>query len=146
MSHQPIQMCTDCYSWSELTVWPRGVHVKHVKGLFKAEGINNTAEPGNSTHSKFYVSHTRAAYSSTTVDINVISLLPVLLQFMFKQPEYVCAIVAILSVCCTVCGFALLFYFTHWYQQLATAGLVLTNYYSIFVSIRDYMILTRVYG
>ena len=42
--------------WSELTVWPKGVNVRHVKGLFKAEGINNSAEPGNSMHSKFYVS------------------------------------------------------------------------------------------
>jgi len=44
------------HSWSELTVWPKGILVKHVKGLFKADGINNAAEPGNSMHYKFYVS------------------------------------------------------------------------------------------
>ena len=42
--------------WSELTTWQHGVLVKHVKGLFKADGINNAAEPGNSMHSRFYVS------------------------------------------------------------------------------------------
>ena len=30
--------------------------MKHVKGLFKAEGINNSAEPGNSMHARFHVS------------------------------------------------------------------------------------------
>ena len=43
-------------SWSELQVWPQGALVKHVRGLFKAEGINVTAEPGNSLHARFYVS------------------------------------------------------------------------------------------
>ena len=44
------------YSWSELQVWPPGALVKHVRGLFKAEGVNVTAEPGNSMHGRFYVS------------------------------------------------------------------------------------------
>ena len=41
--------------WSELQVWPPGALVKHVRGLFKAEGVNITAEPGNSMHGRFYV-------------------------------------------------------------------------------------------
>ena len=44
------------FRWSELTVWPQGALVKHVKGLFKAEGVNVTAEPGNGMHGRFYVS------------------------------------------------------------------------------------------
>ena len=44
------------FRWSELTVWPQGALVKHVRGLFKAEGVNITAEPGNSMHGRFYVS------------------------------------------------------------------------------------------
>lgn len=39
-----------------LQVWPQGALVKHVKGLFRAEGINNAAEPGNTMHSRFFVS------------------------------------------------------------------------------------------
>lgn len=42
-------------SWSELQVWQQGAMVKHVKGLFKAEGISNAAEPGNSMHTRLYV-------------------------------------------------------------------------------------------
>lgn len=29
--------------------------MKHVKGLFKAEGVSNAAEPGNSMHTRLYV-------------------------------------------------------------------------------------------
>jgi len=43
------------YSWSELQVWQQGALVKHVKGLFKAEGVSNAAEPGNSMHTRLYV-------------------------------------------------------------------------------------------
>ena len=43
------------YRWSELQVWQQGALVKHVKGLFKAEGISNAAEPGNSMHTRLYV-------------------------------------------------------------------------------------------
>ena len=47
------------HRWSELQVWQHGALVKHVRGLFKAEGINNSAEPGNGMHARFYVSHCR---------------------------------------------------------------------------------------
>ena len=40
--------------------------MKHVRGLFKAEGFNNSAEPGNSMHSRFYVSKTFTAAVSHT--------------------------------------------------------------------------------
>jgi len=51
------------------------VNVKHVKGLFKAEGINNTAEPGNSMHIKFYVSISRQQwYCELTTDIELLTL------------------------------------------------------------------------
>lgn len=52
----PTTWCVLDFRWSELTVWPPGALVKHVKGLFKAEGINVTAEPGNGMHGRFFVS------------------------------------------------------------------------------------------
>jgi hypothetical protein len=51
-----IHFCIFVFRWSELTVWPQGALVKHVRGLFKAEGVNVTAEPGNSMHGRFYFS------------------------------------------------------------------------------------------
>ncbi|XP_014668453.1 PREDICTED: transmembrane protein 39A-B-like isoform X2 [Priapulus caudatus] len=40
--------------WSELQTWPQNALVKHIKGLFKAEALCNAAEPGNSSHTRFY--------------------------------------------------------------------------------------------
>ena len=54
--HEKIKCNVHAYRWSELQVWPQGALVKHVRGLFKADGVNVTAEPGNSMHARFYVS------------------------------------------------------------------------------------------
>ncbi|KAF6037372.1 TMEM39A [Bugula neritina] len=87
----PIIFCKCAHSiWSELTIWPKGVNVKHVKGLFKAEGINNTAEPGNSMHIKFYM--------------------------MFSQPEYIYLLISAVCVLCTLLEFAMLSKYRHWQQ------------------------------
>ncbi|KAG1714817.1 ADP-ribosylation factor-like protein 13B [Nymphon striatum] len=43
-----------CTTWSGLSVWNVGSLVKHSKEFFKAEGNINAAEPGNSSHSRFY--------------------------------------------------------------------------------------------
>lgn len=43
-------------SWADSTLWHQGALVKHCKELYKAEGISNAAEPGNSSHTRFYVS------------------------------------------------------------------------------------------
>lgn len=40
-----------------MTVWPQGVLVRYNKGLFKALGTHNVAVPGDSHHSRFFVSN-----------------------------------------------------------------------------------------
>lgn len=41
--------------WSSSQVWPANSFVRHDKDVYKAEGVHNCAEPGNSTQSRFYV-------------------------------------------------------------------------------------------
>ncbi len=42
--------------WSDNIFWPKGNIVRHGKGdLYKAEGLSNAAEPGNSAQARFYV-------------------------------------------------------------------------------------------
>ncbi|XP_067946599.1 transmembrane protein 39A-B-like [Watersipora subatra] len=106
-------------TWSELTVWPKGVSVRHVKGLFKAEGCNNAAEPGNSMHSKFYK--------------------------MFRQPRCLSGFISLLCCVCTLLQFLMLAEYRHWYQVLATCGLMFNNYYTLYISVRDSLILSQVY-
>ena len=49
-SHAPYN------SWNATILWPQGALVKHTRELYRAEGITNAAEPGNTTHSRLYVS------------------------------------------------------------------------------------------
>ena len=42
--------------WSSTTVWPANTFIRHGMGLYKSEATHNCAEPGNSSHSRFYVS------------------------------------------------------------------------------------------
>ena len=39
-----------------MQIYPKGVHVKHVRGLFQALGLSNAAEPGNPSHFRLFVS------------------------------------------------------------------------------------------
>lgn len=104
--------------WSELTVWPKGVNVKHTKGLFKADGVNNSAEPGNAMHAKFYQ--------------------------MFKRPEYIYLIATTVAFTAVAVEYYLLTAYRQWHQQLAIAGLMLSTYFPLYVAFRDYLILNRV--
>ncbi|TNN10850.1 Transmembrane protein isoform 1 [Schistosoma japonicum] len=45
---------TNATLWSACTVYPYGVVVKHMQGLFRSIEVNNCAEPGNRLHSRFY--------------------------------------------------------------------------------------------
>lgn len=44
------------FRWSESTVWPQGVLVRHSRCLYKAVGSYNVALPSDVSHSRFYVS------------------------------------------------------------------------------------------
>lgn len=47
--------------WSESTIWPQGVLVRHSRSLYKAVGPYNVALPSDVSHARFYVS-TSALY------------------------------------------------------------------------------------
>ena len=64
---------------------------------------------------------------------------------MFNQPECLSAFISFLCVICTLLQFLMLAEFRHWYQVLATCGLMFTNYYTLYISARDLIILSQVY-
>jgi len=64
---------------------------------------------------------------------------------VFSKPEYLSGAVTALTGILAAFQFTMLVQFKHWYQLLATTGLMLTNYYSLFVVTRDFFILNRVY-
>lgn len=48
-------VCLLC-RWSESTIWPQGVLVRHSRCLYKAVGPYNVALPSDVSHARFYVS------------------------------------------------------------------------------------------
>lgn len=106
-------------AWSELTVWPQGALVKHVRGLFKAEGINVTAEPGNTMHGRFY--------------------------FLFHQPMRVVNWLLVLTWLLVGYQFVCLIQSTEWNHIVSIALVLFCNYYTLFKLLRDRIILSKTY-
>lgn len=44
------------FRWSESTIWPQGVLVRHSRSLYKAVGPYNVALPSDISHTRFFVS------------------------------------------------------------------------------------------
>ncbi|ELU03660.1 hypothetical protein CAPTEDRAFT_136452, partial [Capitella teleta] len=106
-------------AWSELQVWQHGSLVKHVRGLFKAEGIHNSAEPGNSMHNRFY--------------------------FVFHRPLRVVNWLLVITWALITYEFVLLIQATEWSHVLSLAFLLFCNYYVLFKLMRDRFLLLRSY-
>ncbi|XP_052811219.1 transmembrane protein 39A-B-like isoform X3 [Mya arenaria] len=106
-------------AWSELQVWPQGALVKHVRGLFKAEGVNVTAEPGNSMHGRFY--------------------------FLFHRPLRVLNWMLILTWLLVGYQFFVLLQCSEWNHIICIALVLFCNYYTLFKLLRDRIILSKTY-
>lgn len=57
------------FSWSDSTIWPQGVLVRHSRCLYKAIGPYNVALPSDVSHARFYVS---ICHIFNYVDMNAI--------------------------------------------------------------------------
>ncbi|KAK9511404.1 hypothetical protein O3M35_000065 [Rhynocoris fuscipes] len=105
--------------WADTTLWQQGALVKHCKELYKAEGISNAAEPGNSSHSRFYA--------------------------VFQNPSLLfCALVA-LQLSLVLMQIVILVRTTEWYQVISLSLLIFANYYTLYKLVRDYLICWKVY-
>ncbi|KAL4233105.1 Transmembrane protein 39A [Mactra antiquata] len=106
-------------AWSELQVWPQGALVKHVRGLFKAEGVNVTAEPGNSMHGRFY--------------------------FLFHRPLRVLNWMLVLTWILVGYQFFCLLQCSEWNHIVCMSIVLFCNYYTLFKLLRDRIILSKTY-
>ena len=106
-------------AWSELQVWPKGATVKHVKGLFKAEGVNNAAEPGNSMHARFH--------------------------FMFYYPCRVTNWLLCITSALVMYQFWLLLCSTEWSHIVSLALMLFFDYYMLFKLLRDRFVMQKTY-
>ena len=106
-------------AWSELQVWPKGATVKHVKGLFKADGVNNCAEPGNAMHSKFHFMF----YTPCRVTNGLLGLTLFLVAYQFW------------SIVCS----------SDWSHLVGLSCMLFCNYYMLFKLLRDRFVMLQVY-
>ncbi|CAL4191520.1 unnamed protein product, partial [Meganyctiphanes norvegica] len=112
-SHAPYN------SWNAAILWPQGALVKHTRELYRAEGITNAAEPGNTTHSRLYA--------------------------LFSDPSRPLLVCVWVCVCCVLLHLVLLASLHQWHQLLATALVLGAAYAALYHLFRDYLIVRKVY-
>lgn len=106
-------------SWTDTILWQQGALVKHKKELFRAEGITNAAEPGNSAHCRFYI--------------------------FFRDPSTIlCGFVG-LQMTLLISQIFLLAFSNEWNYIISHTLLIISNYYTLFKLIRDYLVLGKIY-
>jgi hypothetical protein len=107
------------HPWSEVQIWPKNTLVKHVRGLFRSEGHQNAAEPGNSTHGRFYL--------------------------LFHEPLRVLHCMLTVTFVMIFHQLVILVVSQEWNHILAISLLLFSNYYILFKLLRDRMVLKKAY-
>lgn len=106
-------------AWSELQLFPQGSTVKHVKGLFRAEGQNNAAEPGNVMHSRFY--------------------------HVFRRPLRVTNGILVFALLLILYEFFILIQSAYWNTMLSLVFLLFPNYLVLYKVLRNKFVVEKIY-
>uniref|UniRef100_T1IUB5 Transmembrane protein 39A n=1 Tax=Strigamia maritima TaxID=126957 RepID=T1IUB5_STRMM len=125
--------------WSESSLWHQGALVKQSKELFRAEGLINAAEPGNSSHSRFYVGQI-----VRNLNILLIKLIFFFKAFFINPSTCLCCLLG-LQVTLVVVQLYLLFWSSEWNRIISIALLLFCNYYTLFKLCRDCLVLWKIY-
>ncbi|XP_046403849.1 transmembrane protein 39A isoform X1 [Ischnura elegans] len=105
--------------WAEGTLWHQGALVKHMKELYKAEGLSNAAEPGNPAHARFYA--------------------------VFYKPPTLMVCVLALQVSLVIGQAVALAHSSEWNHVMSIGLLLGANYLTLFRLTRDYLLSWRIY-
>jgi len=106
-------------TWTAATMWPLGSIVRHGKDLYRAEGVVNAAEPGNTNHIRYY--------------------------YLFSDPSVGTACVLSLQGILVTFQLYLLIRSHVWYHIISQGILLFIHYYTLFKLARDYFVLSKVY-
>ncbi|KAG8040370.1 hypothetical protein G9C98_000941 [Cotesia typhae] len=105
--------------WNENTLWPHGSIVKHNREFYRSKGLCTTAEPGNSSHCRFYT--------------------------LFNNPTMLLCSLLGLQLLLVSVQILILLRAVEWYQILSMTLLLITNYYTLFKLARDFLVCWKVY-
>lgn len=72
--------------WSESTIWPQGVLVRHSRCLYKAVGPYNVALPSDVSHARFYVSICIFYHGNSECNLYIIHLHALRVDKIIRTP------------------------------------------------------------
>ncbi|CAI2732073.1 unnamed protein product [Schistosoma spindalis] len=101
-------------------IYPHGVAVKHMHGLFRSVGINNCAEPGNQLHSRFY--------------------------FIFDNPKYISSILLCLSSFSVLYQCICSYWIYEWYKLIGLIIDALFCFLNLYLHFRTLILIHFVYS
>ncbi|CAH8624097.1 unnamed protein product [Schistosoma haematobium] len=107
-------------SWSASTIYPHGVAVKHMHGLFRSVGINNCAEPGNRLHSRFY--------------------------FLFNNPKYISSILMCFLLFSIMYQCICSYWIYEWYKLIGLIIDALFCFLNLYLHLRNLILIHFVYS
>ncbi|XP_030232562.1 transmembrane protein 39A isoform X1 [Gadus morhua] len=106
--------------WSESTIWPQGVLVRHSRSLYKAVGTYNVALPSDISHSRFY--------------------------FLFHKPLRILNLLIWIESTVVLYQLYSLLRSERWNHTLSLGLILFCNYYVLFKLLRDRIVLGKAYS
>ncbi|XP_011923809.1 PREDICTED: transmembrane protein 39A isoform X2 [Cercocebus atys] len=106
--------------WSENTIWPQGVLVRHSRCLYRAMGPYNVAVPSDVSHARFY--------------------------FLFHRPLRLLNLLILIEGSVVFYQLYSLLRSEKWNHTLSMALILFCNYYVLFKLLRDRIVLGRAYS
>ncbi|XP_078416068.1 transmembrane protein 39A isoform X1 [Cetorhinus maximus] len=111
---------TPQHIWSETTIWPQGVLVRHNRCLYKAVGPYNVAVPSDVSHARFY--------------------------FLFHKPLRILNLLILIEGSVVLYQLYSLLRSEKWNHILSLALILFCNYYVLFKLLRDRIVLGKAYA
>lgn len=93
--------------------------MKHYRGYFRSESVSNCAQPGVSSHLRYYIVFSNPKISYTAV----LALLGLLISYQMY----------------------LLLISTEWYELVAMTNMILVNVHSIYRLVKSLVVITKIY-
>uniref|UniRef100_H3CVS3 Transmembrane protein 39A n=1 Tax=Tetraodon nigroviridis TaxID=99883 RepID=H3CVS3_TETNG len=106
--------------WSESTIWPQGVLVRHSRSLYKAVGPYNVALPSDVSHARFY--------------------------FLFHKPLRILNLLIWIESSVVLYQLYSLLRSERWNHTLSLGLILCCNYYVLFKLLRDRIVLGKAYS
>ncbi|KAF0042982.1 hypothetical protein F2P81_004319 [Scophthalmus maximus] len=106
--------------WSESTIWPQGVLVRHSRSLYKAVGTYNVALPSDVSHARFY--------------------------FLFHKPLRILNLLIWIESSVVLYQLYSLLRSERWNHTLSLGLILFCNYYVLFKLLRDRIVLGKAYS